>query len=233
LGTFLLRSAGCICNDRADRRIDAQVTRTRQRPLAMQTLSVREADIFLGLLLFLALILLLQLPVKCYYEAAIALVLIFMYPFCKRFFRAPQVILSFAFSMSIPMVYSASGKAYDSSMTILWLLNCAWVIAYDTQYALVDKEDDLKIGIHSTAIFFGKYAQKIIGILQIIVHVLWFYLAACKHYSCIFYAAWFFSGVVLIYQQYLLKQASTKAYWQAFLSNGFYGGVLWVAQMIQ
>jgi len=233
LGTFLTRSAGCICNDRADRRIDAQVTRTRQRPLAMQALSVREADIFLGILLFLALIVLLQLPEKCYYEAVIALILIFVYPLCKRFFKAPQVVLSLAFSMSIPMVYSASGKAFDLSMMLLWLVNCAWVVAYDTQYALVDREDDLKIGIHSTAIFFGQHACKIIGLLQLFVQVLWLYLAVLMHYSYIFYAAWFFSGLVLVYQQYLLKQASTKAYWQAFLSNSIYGGVLWIAQVMQ
>lgn len=233
IGTFLMRSIGCAVNDRADRWIDPYVSRTCNRPLAAQRLTVKEADYLVGILLFFALLILVQLPVLCYYEAVIALGLTLSYPYFKRFFPMPQLILSLAFSMSIPMAYSASGKNFDFIMGVLWLLNCLWVIAYDTQYALVDKEDDLKVGAYSTAIFFGKFASSIIKVLLITVQGLWLYLAYYLHYAQGFYWLWGLAMGVLFYQFYLMQQATARDYWRAFLSNSIYGSLLWIGQMIQ
>lgn len=228
-GTILMRAAGCVINDIADRNIDKHVTRTRLRPLTTGEISVREAVLLFILLLLAALLIVLQLPILCLYYAITALVITIIYPFCKRFFEAPQLVLGLAFSMGIPTAYAASNVAMDQSMLLLFLLNFAWIVVYDTMYAMADREDDLRIGVKSTAVLFGQYDRVIIMLFQIVLHGLWFYLAWTLHYSLLFYSFWLAAGAILVYQQMLMKQQNPTAYFAAFSVNIWYGLLMWCA----
>lgn len=166
LGTVFMRAAGCAINDFADRKVDAHVERTKNRPLATGVISGKEAVyVFLGLVLASA-CMLLFLPIATFYCAFGALFLAFIYPFMKRYTHLPQVVLGMAFSWGIPMSFTAMGKPLDLSCWLLYFGNLAWTVAYDTQYAITDREYDLKIGVKSTAILFGKYDIEIISLLQ-------------------------------------------------------------------
>ena len=229
LGTVVMRAAGCVVNDLADRNIDKHVSRTKMRPITTGEISVKGAIISLLILLILALLIVLQLPIMCLYYAFVALAITIIYPFCKRFFEAPQLVLGLAFSMGIPIAYAASGLIYNQTMLILLGLNFLWIVAYDTMYALVDREDDLRIGVKSTAVLFQRFDRLIIMMLQISFHLLWLYLGLELHESIIFYGLWFFALLVLIYQQYLLKQNTNESSFKAFSSNSWYGLLMWVA----
>ena len=223
-----MRSAGCVINDIADRNIDKHVFRTKTRPLTSGEVSLQQAFLVLFGLLTLALIVLLLLPKACFYYALIALGLTTIYPFCKRWINAPQAVLGLAFSMGIPMAYVASNHPLNITTFLLIILNLAWVIAYDTQYAMVDKADDLKIGVKSTAILFGKWTQHIITALQILIQIIWMIIGIVNQCSLIFYVSWTIAIFVFIYQQMMIKKNEPEAYFRAFLSNGLYGLILWV-----
>ena len=168
LGTIFMRAAGCAINDFADRKVDAHVERTKTRPLATGIIRPREAVfVFLGLVGASA-FLLLFLPIETFYWSFGALFLAFIYPFMKRYTHLPQVFLGAAFSWSIPMAYTAVGQTPDLTCWLLYFGNLAWTVAYDTQYAITDREYDLKIGVKSTAILFGRYDIQMIGLLQVI-----------------------------------------------------------------
>jgi 4-hydroxybenzoate polyprenyltransferase len=231
-GTILMRAAGCVINDIADRNIDKHVTRTRLRPLTTGEISVREAVLLFILLLLAALLIVLQLPILCLYFAIAALVITIIYPFCKRFFEAPQLVLGLAFSMGIPTAYAASNVAMDQSMLLLFVLNFAWIVAYDTMYAMADREDDLRLGVKSTAVLFGQYDRVIIMLFQITLHGLWLYLAWTLHYSPLFYGFWLAAGAILVYQQMLMKQQNPTAYFAAFSVNIWYGLLMWCALIV-
>jgi 4-hydroxybenzoate polyprenyltransferase len=167
LGTILMRAAGCAINDFADRKVDGAVERTKTRPLATGVIKGREAIyVFLGLVLASA-AMLLFLPIETFYWSFGALALAFVYPFMKRYTHLPQVFLGAAFSWAIPMSYTAVGQTPDLTCWLLYFGNLAWTVAYDTQYAITDREYDLKIGVKSTAILFGKYDIQMISLLQI------------------------------------------------------------------
>ncbi|WP_436897007.1 4-hydroxybenzoate octaprenyltransferase [Acinetobacter gyllenbergii] len=168
LGTIFMRAAGCAINDFADRKVDAHVERTKTRPLATGVIRPREAVyVFLGLVAASACTLFF-LPIATFYCALAGLVLAFIYPFMKRYTHLPQVVLGMAFSWGIPMSFTAMGKPLDLTCWLLYFGNLAWTVAYDTQYAITDREYDLKIGVKSTAILFGRYDIQIIGLLQIL-----------------------------------------------------------------
>ena len=165
-GVIFMRAAGCAINDFADRKVDAHVERTKTRPLATGIIRAREAVfVFLGLVVASA-CLLLFLPLETFYWSFGALFLAFIYPFMKRYTHLPQVFLGAAFSWSIPMAYTAVGQTPDLTCWLLYFGNLAWTVAYDTQYAITDREYDLKIGVKSTAILFGRYDIPIISLLQ-------------------------------------------------------------------
>lgn len=228
LGTNLMRAAGCVVNDIADRRFDKYVERTKNRPLTQGELSLTQALVFLFALLSGALLVLIQLPASCISYALIALLLTIIYPFCKRFIQAPQMVLGLAFSMSIPMVYVASGAPFDGVMCLLLLINMAWTLAYDTQYAMVDRKDDLLIGVKSTAILFAQYEITIISVLQIIFHSLWLFIAIQSQLSSFFYVGWLMAALLLIYQHRMIYQRVEKDCFKAFLNNGWYGLLMWL-----
>lgn len=168
LGTIFMRAAGCAINDFADRKVDAHVERTKTRPLATGIIRPREAVyVFLGLVAASACTLFF-LPIATFYCALAGLVLAFIYPFMKRYTHLPQVVLGMAFSWGIPMSFTAMGKPLDLTCWLLYFGNLAWTVAYDTQYAITDREYDLKIGVKSTAILFGRYDIQIIGLLQVL-----------------------------------------------------------------
>ena len=166
LGTIFMRAAGCAINDFADRKVDGAVERTKTRPLATGVIQAREAIyVFLGLIVASA-AMLLFLPIETFYWSFGALGLAFIYPFMKRYTHLPQVVLGAAFSWAIPMSYTAVGQTPDLTCWLLYFGNLAWTVAYDTQYAITDRDDDLKIGVKSTAILFGRYDIQIISTLQ-------------------------------------------------------------------
>ena len=231
LGTLLMRSAGCIINDLCDRNIDPHVQRTCTRPLAAGSLTIKQALIVLFILLFISLIIVLQLPWLCLVEANVALLITCIYPLCKRFIKSPQLVLSLAFSMGIPMAYTASNAVMDRSMLLLMLLNGLWILYYDTIYALMDEADDLKIGINSTAIFFGKYTPVVLIFLQIIFHSLWviiYYTYNHEFFSVDCILIWIVAAALLIYQDLLLRQRTTLSYLAGFLNNSWYGLLMWL-----
>ncbi|WP_287908992.1 4-hydroxybenzoate octaprenyltransferase [Acinetobacter sp.] len=167
LGTIFMRAAGCAINDFADRKVDAHVERTKNRPLATGVISAKEAVwVFIALVAASACTLFF-LPIATFYCALAGLVLAFVYPFMKRYTHLPQVVLGMAFSWGIPMSFTAMGKPLGWTCWLLYFGNLAWTVAYDTQYAITDREYDLKIGVKSTAILFGKYDIEIISLLQL------------------------------------------------------------------
>jgi len=232
VGTILMRAAGCVVNDIADRHIDIHVKRTAQRPLTSGEIGLFAALNLLVLLLLAAFMIAIQLPRQCFYYAVFALCITILYPFCKRFLQAPQLILGLAFSMGIPMAYAASGVSIDTPMLVLLLLNFLWIVSYDTMYAMVDCEDDLRIGVKSTAVLFGSYDYLIILLLQIAFHCLWLYLASSQYYSSRFYVGWVVGLFILIYQQTLVNQRTAHSSFKAFSMNAWYGTIMWATLII-
>lgn len=166
LGVIFMRAAGCAINDFADRKVDAHVERTKNRPLATGVISAKEAVMVFLVLVAASACLLFFLPIETFFWSFGALLLAFIYPFMKRYTHLPQVFLGAAFSWAIPMAYTAVGQTPDLTCWLLYFGNLAWTVAYDTQYAIADREYDLKIGVKSTAILFGRYDIPIISTLQ-------------------------------------------------------------------
>ncbi|MBF7682939.1 4-hydroxybenzoate octaprenyltransferase [Acinetobacter sp. B5B] len=166
LGAVFMRAAGCVINDFADRKVDLHVQRTKHRPLTTGEISSKEALTLFFILLGASASLLIFLPITSFYCALAALFLACVYPFMKRYTHLPQVVLGAAFSCSIPLAFTAVGRPIDLTCVLLYMGNLAWTVAYDTQYAITDRVDDLKIGVKSTAILFGRFDLAIIAILQ-------------------------------------------------------------------
>jgi len=154
------------------------------------------------------------------------------YPFMKRFIKAPQLVLGFAFSFSIPMVFVAVGHDFDASFWLLMLVNFFWVLVYDTQYAMSDREDDLKIGVNSTAIYFGNADKTIVGIMQCAVVIIWFYLMQNLTLSGTFSIALVLIAGLFVYQQWLIRNKERQACFQAFLNNAYVGAILWFGLLV-
>ena len=232
LGVFVMRAAGCVINDYADRNFDGAVERTQNRPLATGELQVIDAIIAFVGLLAIALLLVLQLNRESLYVAIAALGIASFYPFSKRFTYLPQFILGVAFSMGIPMAFTAH---HESIPAIAWWLlgaNLLWVVAYDTLYAMVDREHDLKIGIKSTAILFGQHDKLIVflfGAASLLV-LTWVGLSlGLNHY--------YFGGLVLallnlIFQQWTIKSNHNEDRFKAFLSNNWFGAIVFTGLVL-
>ena len=226
LGVFLMRSAGCVINDFADRKVDGFVTRTKNRPLPSGRATSKEAIyLFLGLALSAFLLVLTQnmLTIQLSF---IGLLLAFMYPFMKRFTHLPQFVLGLAFSWSIPMAYAAQANTLSLSVWFLFMANVTWTVAYDTMYGMVDKEDDLKIGIKSTAILFGQYDKVIIGLLQFTTLGLLIAVGLIEHLTWFYYLSLVVAGLLFLKQQKQIKDRNTDACFNAFLDNNYVGLVV-------
>ncbi len=229
VGSIFMRSAGCIINDIADRNVDGKVMRTCERPLVTGEVTLKQAIILFVILLALSASLLLLLKISIFIWAFIGALLAIIYPFCKRFLATPQFILGFAFSWGIPIVFIQAEKIISKEVLILMLANFLWIICYDTFYAMVDKKDDLLIGVKSTAIFFGKHTMKIIGLLQLIIAGLWLFIAHAFHLSMLFYIAYLFAQSLFIFQHFLASKHEREFYFKAFLNNNWYGLMMFLA----
>lgn len=230
LGVVLMRAAGCAINDFADRKVDGQVERTKNRPLASGLISAKEALAVFMVLVLVSASLLLFLPIEAFYWSFGALALAAVYPFMKRFTHLPQVVLGAAFSWAIPMAYVAQGHSPDLSCWLLYGANVLWTVAYDTQYAMTDRPDDLKIGVKSTAILFGKYDLAMIALLQMISLGL---LAVVFYRHALFgvFTSWIALGIVLmlfIYQWIKTRDRQPAHTFWAFRHNRWVGLVIWL-----
>ena len=227
-GVFLMRSAGCAINDFADRNLDGKVLRTRERPLATGLVSPREAlgvFVVLGLTAFL---LVLLLDWKTIALSVVALGLAVLYPFMKRFTHWPQVFLGAAFGWAVPMAYTAITGQVPLQGWLVFVAALIWALIYDTQYAMVDREDDLKAGIKSTAILFGRQDLLLIGLLQLVFLGLMAYIGLTAGRG-----VWYFGGLAVAaglsaYQQYLMRDRELAACFRAFLNNNYLGLALFL-----
>jgi 4-hydroxybenzoate polyprenyltransferase len=226
LGVVVMRSAGCVINDYADRKVDGLVERSSTRPLVTGEVTEREALILFFVLLFFALILVLTLNWQTVLMSVGGLILATTYPFMKRYTHLPQVILGAAFGWSIPMVFVATGQPLNWVVWALYFGNLAWTVAFDTQYAMVDKNDDIKIGVKSTAILFGQYDTLIILLLQILSLLLFIAAALWLKLSWPYYLALVISMGLFLYQQRLIKDRDRSLCFKAFLHNHYVGLVL-------
>lgn len=232
LGVILMRSAGCVINDLADQRFDGKVKRTAHRPLITKQISRKQAWITFACLVICAAFLLLFLPLAVFYFACLALLTTCLYPFMKRVTHLPQLILGIAFSFGIPMAYAAAIQSYPLTCWLLFGLNICWTIAYDTMYALIDKDDDLQIGVKSTAILFGRFDQIIIALLQIITFCLLILVGKREALSSPFYVALILVFCLFIYQQKLLATRDRERYFQAFLNNNYVGAIIFLGLIL-
>lgn len=232
LGVIVMRAAGCVINDFADRNLDVYVARTRNRPLVQKRVTEKNALRLFLLLLVIALCLVLQLNAYTMKLSIIALCLAIIYPFAKRFTNYPQFILGLAFSWSIPMAYAQIHGGLTIDTWILYSSVLAWVVAYDTQYGMVDKEYDLKVGIKSTAIAFGDNDKEIIFILQL-VSISGFTVLGIKnsldncYFICLSLALLF-----AMYQQWLIKDRDPERCFAAFLNNNYFGAIIFLGSYL-
>ncbi len=225
-GVVVMRSAGCVINDVIDRKLDPHVMRTQQRPLACHVVQVREAVwLFIGLSL-LGLILLLQLNELAIRCGTIALGLIVLYPFAKRYTHFPQVILGLTFYTGIPIAFAATLGHFTLITWWLYIIAGLWALIYDTFYAMVDREDDINVGIKSTAVLFGKYDRFTLGILQLLLIVLLYQLGQIAQLHWSYNAAVAVTGLVCCYHQYLIRQRQPAACFRAFLHSNWIGFVV-------
>jgi 4-hydroxybenzoate polyprenyltransferase len=217
LGAIITRSAGCVVNDIVDREFDGEVRRTRGRPLAQGQLKVEEAFIFMLFLSFIALLLVLSTNWLTVLLAVLAAVVAAIYPFMKRYTYLPQVVLGLAFSMGIPMAFAATSNEIPKLAWLLVVANLVWTVAYDTEYAMVDRDDDIKLGLKSSAILFAELDTVIIGILQLLFLGIMLLVAYQTQMHGAFYFAMGVAATLLYHQQTLIQARQRDACFAAFL----------------
>ena len=228
IGVFVMRSAGCVINDYADRKFDAHVARTRDRPLATGAVEPREALVLFAGLAFIALGLLFTLNRLAQWLALAAAGLTVIYPFVKRIFSLPQFVLGVAFTWSVPMAFAAQNQAVPRVAWLLFIAGVLWAAAYDTMYAMGDREDDLKVGVKSTAILFGDLDRFIAGAMQLMaLFALWLVGQTLE------FGLWYRSGLAAaaccaLYQQFLLRDRQPDNCQRAFLNNRFFGMAVFI-----
>lgn len=228
LGTLLMRSAGCVINDWADRRFDGEVARTRERPLVTGRVSPREALFLAAGLALVAFLLVLRLPKLVWWLSVPALLLAASYPFTKRFFAVPQAYLGFAFGFGIPMAFAALQGGVPVLAWILLLANVFWAIAYDTEYAMVDREDDLRIGIKTSAITFGRF-----DVWAVMVCYLFFLLTMVGAGWLAARGGFYYLGLagglgLAVYHGYLIRGRDRDRCFAAFRHNSWIGAVVFL-----
>lgn len=232
LGTALMRSAGCVMNDIADRKYDGLVERTKNRPLATQEVSVKEACYLAGTLSLLAFFLVLYLNKTTIYLSFAALFLALTYPLTKRFLAVPQAYLGLAFGFGIPMAFAAINDYIPPLAWQLLLANVFWAIAYDTEYAMVDREDDLKIGIKSSAIFFGKLDIAAIMLCYLAMMLILIYLGSFMGFGQYYFLCLVAAFCLMINQFMLIRHRVKSQCFKAFNSNSWIGCAIFVGLTI-
>jgi len=233
LGVFLMRSAGCAINDYADRDFDADVARTEQRPLATGAITPKEAIGVFVVLALISFILVLQLNWLTIGMSLLALALAASYPFMKRVHMLPQAHLGFTFGWSIPMAYTAvHNQLPDLSNWLIFFTAVIWTTAYDTMYGMADREDDIKLGLKSTAILFGDNDKIIVGIMQFIVAMMLTGIGLLESLGGFYYLGIALASVFFIYQQYLIRNRESVPCFHAFLNNNWFGLVVFAGLLL-
>ncbi len=223
LGVILMRSAGCVINDYADRNIDPHVERTKQRPIATGQVSPRAALVLFCILCLTAFGLVLLLNLYTVLLSFGGALLAAVYPFMKRYTYLPQVVLGAAFAWAIPMAFAAQMNAVPAVAWLLFVATVLWTVAYDTMYAMVDRADDLKVGVKSTAILFGEMDKFFIGVIQTLVLVTLIMVGEQLAMTWPYYLGLIVAAGLAVYQQYLIKNRETSRCFRAFLNNNWFG----------
>ena len=231
-GVFLIRSAGCILNDIIDKDFDKFVARTQNRPLASDKLSSIEAFIVAISLIFIAFLLVLTTNTLTVQLSFVAVILAGTYPFLKRHTYLPQFFLGLTFGWSIPMAFAATTNSIPKIAWLLLIANILWTVVYDTIYAMIDREDDLKIGIKSTAILFDDADIFIIGLIQSLVLIALIVIGQQASLNTIYYFSLIIGGCLFLYQLYLIRNRDQKKCMQAFLNNNWFGLVIFIGLFI-
>lgn len=233
LGTLLTRSAGCAINDYADREIDLHVSRTKERPLATGEISPREAVIVALILMALAFLLVLFTNKQTILMSFGGLFLAFLYPFTKRFTHLPQVFLGAAFAWAVPMAFTAQTGTVTGVTWLIYFAALLWAVAYDTIYAMADREDDLKLGVKSSAILFGKADLTVIAIVEIIVLSLLVLVGLKESFSVIYYIGLLLALGLLTQQLWSVRGREPENCMIAFLNNNYVGMIIFIAIVIE
>jgi len=226
IGVVLMRSAGCVINDYADREFDPHVSRTQTRPIAAGKVTPREALLLFVVLCCIAFALVLTLNTLNTLTILLSVggvVLAVVYPFMKRYTHLPQVVLGMAFGWAVPMAFAAQSNQLPKEAWLIYVITIIWAVIYDTMYAMVDREDDLKIGVKSTAILFGDADRVVIGLLQLLMFIGLFFLGQQLQYGYSYYIGVVFAMVFALYHQYLIRDRKPADCFKAFLNNNWLG----------
>ena len=232
LGVVLMRAAGCVINDYADRDFDPHVARTKQRPIAAGKVKPKEALWIFVVLCLCAFGLVLTLNIFTILLSFIAAFLAASYPFMKRYTQLPQAYLGIAFGWAIPMSFSAQTNYIPLVAWVMYLAVVLWALVYDTMYAMVDKEDDFKIGVKSTAILFGSYDRHIMAFLQLIIIGLLIIVGQMKYLSWPYYGGILVATGLFVYQQKLIYYRDKNQCFKAFLNNNWFGMVVFIGLLV-
>ncbi len=228
LGVFLMRSAGCAINDYADRKIDPLVERTKNRPLASGKIKPKEALVVFFVLILTSFVLVLTLNMLTIALSFVGAFLAASYPFLKRFTHLPQFYLGAAFGWAVPMAYAAQLGSIPLVGWLVFVLTLIWAVIYDTMYAMVDRDDDLKIGVKSTAILFGDNDRLIIGLLQLLMLAGLLLVGWLENRGVIYCIGVAVAALLFAYQQCLIKNRERPNCFTAFLNNNWFGFVIFL-----
>ncbi|MBD2791178.1 4-hydroxybenzoate octaprenyltransferase [Xenorhabdus szentirmaii] len=226
VGVFSMRAAGCCINDFADRKFDGYVERTKSRPLPSGDITEKESKILFAALVLISFALVLTLNKMTIALSVVGLALAWIYPFVKRVSHLPQVVLGAAYGWAIPMAFAAVSESLPLECWLLFLANIIWSVIYDTQYAMVDRDDDLKIGVKSTAVLFGRFDKLIIGILQLIMLGILVAIGCMMNLGGMYYWAILLVIALFANQQKLIAKRERTGCFQAFMNNNYVGLVL-------
>jgi 4-hydroxybenzoate polyprenyltransferase len=233
-GVFVMRAAGCVINDYADRNIDPHVRRTRDRPLAARRVAPREALFLFAILITVALYLVTRLDFLTIKLAFIGAAMTVSYPFVKRIFPMPQLYLGISFGgWSVPMAFAAESGAVPRVAWVLYIAAVMWAAIYDTMYAMVDREDDLKVGIKSSAILFADMDKLLIGVMQAMMLFALVLAGRSMKFGQWYDAGVIAAGLLFLYQQWLIRKREPAGCLKAFFNNQYVGAVIFVGIMLQ
>ena len=232
LGVVVMRSAGCVINDYADRDFDPRVTRTKDRPLAAGLVAPTEALVLFAALSLIAVALVLTLDPLAQLLAVVGAALTIVYPFVKRFFAAPQLVLGAAFGWGIPMAFAAQTGQVPRLAWLMWLTVVVWAVLYDTMYAMADREDDLRIGVKSTAILFGTADVFIITLLMVTLLVGLGLVGQTAGLGGWYFGSLAICAALLVRQRLLIRHRDPARCFQAFLNNHYLGAVVFAGIML-
>ncbi len=228
LGVILTRAAGCVINDIADRKVDGKVARTKTRPLPTGRISLRAAVLLFIVLISAAFALVCLLNTMTILLSMVAVLLATLYPFTKRWTHWPQLVLGAAFSWGIPMAFAAETNHVPPIAWLMFATTVLWTITYDTEYAMTDREDDMKIGVKSTAILFGMFDRWVLGTLQIAVITLLFIIGNHLQLSIWYYYGVGIAAILSVYQQFLIRNRDPSSCLRAFLNNHWFGFAIFI-----